>query len=153
MSRLSKILESKYPIIQGPVGAINSPELVAAISNAGGYGMLALGAEGVQVGTRFIASAEFSAQQIWKDQIVASGDGGTELLPIDNMMLRAIITPELRTRINSPDFNPQKEFRLVNASKAWDNAEFDLVPAGAGQTSSLIKSILPVKDIINEMVK
>ena len=296
MSRIRELLQSKYPIIQGPVGAINSPKLVAAISNAGGYGMLALGfasdinqvrqlinetkkltdkpfganimiinplnekilpilaesgiktittsvgfpgkiypfihelgmkglhvllsvkhaiaaedagadgiiaagseagglrstgsesstmilvplisdsvkipvvaaggiadsrgymaalalgAEGVQVGTRFIASAESSAQQVWKEQIVFCEDGGTELLPVDNMMLRAIITPELRQRLNSPDFNPQKEFRLSNAGKAWDNAEFSLVPAGAGQASALIKSILPVKDIIEEMI-
>ena len=40
---LIEMLKTKYPIIQGPIGAMNSPELVAAISNAGGYGMLALG--------------------------------------------------------------------------------------------------------------
>ena len=296
MTRLSEMLNSKYPIIQGPIAAINSPKLIAAISNAGGYGMLALGfssdinhvkhlinetkkltdkpfganimiinplnekilpllaesgiktittsvgfpgkiypfihelgmkglhvllsvkhaiaaedagadgivaagaeagglrstgsesstmilvpliadsvkipvvaaggivdsrgykaalalgAEGVQVGTRFIASAESPAQQSWKEQIVACQDGDTELLPIDNMMLRAIITPELRERLNSPDFDPRKEFKLSNASKAWDNAEFNLVPAGAGQASALIKSVLSVKDIIGEMV-
>jgi enoyl-[acyl-carrier protein] reductase II len=129
--------------------------IVAAggIVDSRGYrAALALGAEGVQVGTRFIASAESSAQQIWKDQIVSCEDGGTELLPVENMMLRAIITPELRQRLNTPDFNPKKEFRLSNAGRAWDNAEFDLVPAGAGQASALIKSILPVKDIIEEMV-
>ena len=297
MTRLSEMLNSKYPVIQGPIAAINSPELVAAISNAGGYGMLALGfasdinqvrhlinetkkltdkpfganimiinqlnekilpllaesgiktittsvgfpgkiyplihelgmkglhvllsvkhaiaaedagadgivaagaeagglrstgsesstmvlvpliadsvkipvvaaggivdsrgyraalalgAEGVQIGTRFIASTESPAQQSWKEQIVACQDGDTELLPIDNMMLRAIITPELRERLNSPDFDPKKEFKLSNASKAWDSAEFNLVPAGAGQAGALIKSILSVKDIIDEMVK
>lgn len=43
MIHLKEMLETRYPIIQGPIGAMNSPELVAAISNAGGYGMLALG--------------------------------------------------------------------------------------------------------------
>ena len=43
MSQLLDMLGSRYPIIQGPIGSINSPELVAAISEAGGYGMLALG--------------------------------------------------------------------------------------------------------------
>ena len=43
MSRILEMIKSKYPIIQGPIAAINNPELIAAISNAGGYGMLALG--------------------------------------------------------------------------------------------------------------
>ena len=43
MSPLGKILESRYPIIQGPIGELNDPSMVAAVSEAGGFGMLALG--------------------------------------------------------------------------------------------------------------
>ena len=43
MSILLDILGSRYPIIQGPIGAMNSPRLVSAICEAGGFGMLALG--------------------------------------------------------------------------------------------------------------
>jgi len=43
MSQLLKILGSKYPIIQGPIGELNDPKMVAAVSEAGGFGMLALG--------------------------------------------------------------------------------------------------------------
>ena len=43
MSRLLDILGCKHPIIQGPVGALNTPRLVAGISEAGGFGMLAMG--------------------------------------------------------------------------------------------------------------
>jgi len=68
-------------------------------------------------------------------------------------MMRAIITPELQKRLDSPDFDTRKEFRLGNASKAWNSADFDLVPAGAGQVSALIHDIKPVKEIIEEMVK
>jgi len=297
MVHLNEMLKTKYPIIQGPIGAMNSPELIAAISNAGGYGMLALGfssnideikrllleikkltnkpfganimiinplnekilpllaesgiktittsvgfpgkiyplihelgmkglhvllsvkhavsaekagadgiiaagseagglrstgsesstmvlvpliadsvtipvvaaggiadsrgyraafalgAEGVQIGTRFLACKESPAQQKWKDQIINCEDGGTNLLPVDYLMMRAIITPELRERLNSPDFDIHKEFKLANASKAWDSADFDLVPAGAGQVSALIRDIKPVEEIIKEMVK
>jgi NAD(P)H-dependent flavin oxidoreductase YrpB (nitropropane dioxygenase family) len=54
MSALLDILESKYPIIQGPIGEMNDPKMVAAVSEAGGFGMLALkapdaGADGVVV--------------------------------------------------------------------------------------------------------
>ena len=43
MSKLLEILGCRYPIIQGPIGLFNRPEMVAAVSNAGAYGMLALG--------------------------------------------------------------------------------------------------------------
>ncbi len=36
-------LGCKYPIIQGPIGELNDPQLVAAVSEAGAFGMLALG--------------------------------------------------------------------------------------------------------------
>lgn len=37
------VLGSKYPIIQGPIGELNDPKMVAAVSEAGAFGMLALG--------------------------------------------------------------------------------------------------------------
>ena len=43
MSQILKILGSKYPIIQGPIGEMNDPKMVAAVSEAGAFGMLALG--------------------------------------------------------------------------------------------------------------
>ncbi|MBT6613780.1 MAG: nitronate monooxygenase, partial [Deltaproteobacteria bacterium] len=43
MSQLLDILGCKYPIIQGPIGALNNPKMVAAVSEAGAFGMLALG--------------------------------------------------------------------------------------------------------------
>jgi len=43
MGRLRDMLGSQYPIIQGPIGAINSPRFTAAICEAGAFGMLAMG--------------------------------------------------------------------------------------------------------------
>jgi len=134
---------------------VNIPVVAAGgIADSRGYrAALALGAEGVQIGTRFLACAESPVQKVWKDQIINCEDGGTDLLPVDYLMMRAIITPALKEKLNSPDFDIRKEFKLANASKAWDSADFDLVPAGAGQVSALITDIKPVKEIIEEMVK
>jgi len=33
----------RYPVIQGPIAALNSPKMIAAICEAGAFGMLALG--------------------------------------------------------------------------------------------------------------
>ena len=43
MSQILKILGCKYPIIQGPIGALNDPKMVAAVSEAGAFGLVALG--------------------------------------------------------------------------------------------------------------
>ncbi len=128
--------------------------IVAAggIADSRGYkAALALGAQGVQLGTRLMVSAESPIHDKWKELVVSCEDGGTELLPVDNMMMRAIITPELRERMASPDFDIKKEFQLKNASKAWNDADFNLIPAGAGQVSALINEVKPVKEIIDEM--
>ena len=39
---LTKLLRIRYPILQAPIGGAATPELVAAVSNFGGLGMLAL---------------------------------------------------------------------------------------------------------------
>lgn len=39
-TKITQLLEIKYPIIQGALGFISGPELVAAVSNAGGLGTL-----------------------------------------------------------------------------------------------------------------
>jgi len=38
----TKLFGLRYPIMQSPMGSVSSPELVAAVSNAGGMGMLAV---------------------------------------------------------------------------------------------------------------
>lgn len=56
--------------------------LIAAGGIAGGRSMLAafaLGAEGVQIGTRFAVSEESSAHQAFKEKVIRSGDGETVL--------------------------------------------------------------------------
>jgi enoyl-[acyl-carrier protein] reductase II len=134
---------------------VNVPVVAAGgIADSRGYrAALTLGASGVQLGTRLLASHESPVHKKWKELIVQCGDGGTELLPVENLMMRAIMTDEIKNMINSPGFDIKKEFQLKNADKAWNSADFDLVPAGAGQVSALINEVRTVKEIIDEMVK
>lgn len=62
--------------------AVDLP-LMAAGGIADGRAMLAafaLGAEGVQVGSRYVASIESSAHQAFKDNVLLAGEGDTELV-------------------------------------------------------------------------
>ena len=112
---------------------------------------LALGAQGVQVGTAFLVSEESPASKAWKQAIIDCADAGTTLLPIGGMTMRTIINPKL-SQLMAAGADLTKAYSLGNARKAWTSGDFDIFPAGAGQVSALIKKIKPVKDIIAEMV-
>jgi len=132
---------------------VNVPVVAAGgIADHRGYrAALALGAEGVQIGTALLASEESPASKAWKESIIACGDGGTTLLPMGRMAMRTIINPKME-KLMADDADLTKEYNMGNAGKAWTTGNFDLFPAGAGQISALIKQIKPVKDIIQEMI-
>ena len=122
------------------------------IADRRGYrAAFALGAQGVQIGTAFLASEESPAPRAWKEAIIGCGDGGTTLLPMGRMAMRTIINPKMgELMVSGADLS--QEYNMMNAGEAWRTGNFDLFPAGAGQVSALIKKIRPVKDIIEEMV-
>ncbi len=123
------------------------------IADSRGYrAALALGAQGVQIGTRLIATEESPAPDGWKDAIINCGDCNTTLIPLGNMTMRVIINPRLKEKMADPEADLGREYNMINAQKAWVNGDFDLFPAGGGQVSALIKEIKPVKEIIEEMV-
>ena len=122
------------------------------ISERRGYqAAFALGAKGVQIGTAFLASEESPASQAWKEAIIGCGDAGTTRLPVGGMAMRTIINPKLNELL-AVGADMDKEYNLMNAPQAWQDGDFDLFPAGAGQGSALIKKIKPIKDIIAEMI-
>jgi len=122
------------------------------IADRRGYrAALALGAQGVQIGTAFLASEESPASRAWKEAIVGCGDAGTTLLPINGMTMRTLINPKLGSLMAS-GADLSKAYNMGNASKAWSTGDFDLFPAGGGQVSALINAIRPVKEIIEGMV-
>jgi len=132
---------------------VNVPVVAAGgIADRRGYqAALALGAQGVQIGTALLASEESPASRTWKEAIIACGDACTTLLPMGGLAMRTIINPKMGQLIAScADLN--KEYNMMNAGQAWQKGDFDLFPAGAGQVSALIKRVKPVKDIIEEMV-
>ena len=123
------------------------------IADRRGYrAALALGAQGVQIGTRFIASEEAPASKAWKETILACADGGTMLLPLKNVKMRVIVNKKLIDLSADPTFDLSQEYNLMNAAKGMMSGDFDLFPAGAGQVAALIREVKPVKAIIDEMV-
>lgn len=136
------------------VDSVSIPIVAAGgIADSRGYrAALALGAQGVQIGTRFIATEESSVPDVWKQAIIDCGDGGTILLPLGKMKIRSIINPRLKEQIEAPGIDLLQEYNFKDAPKAWNSGNFELFPAGAGQVSALIKNIKPANEIIEEMI-
>lgn len=123
------------------------------IADSRGYrAALALGAQGVQIGTRFLSSTESPAHQAWKEAILNCPDGGTTLLPLGGMNVRIIINPRLAEKMNDSSVDLSQEYSMMNMGGAWRSGDFDVFPAGGGQVSASITEIKPVKAIIEEMV-
>jgi enoyl-[acyl-carrier protein] reductase II len=137
------------------VDHVSIPVVAAGgIADSRGYrAALALGAQGVQIGTRFLASLESTVHEKWKEAVINCNDGGTDLLPVMKiLMTRAVITPGIRKLLDDPTVNLEEALQYVDRVKAWEEGDFDNAIAGAGQVSALIREIKPVKDIIAEMV-
>jgi len=124
------------------------------IADSRGYkAALALGAEGVQIGTRFMASKESTIHEKWKEAVVACPDGGTALLPVQKvLMTRVIITPGLKKLMDDPVINLEEALQYSDRIQAWEKGDYDNAIAGAGQIAALIRDIKSVSDIIKEMV-
>lgn len=152
--RSNKPESSTMILVPLVVDQVNIPVVAAGgIADSRGYrAAFALGAQGVQIGTRFIATEEGPASDKWKMAITDCDDGGTTLLPLGNIGMRTIINPKLKETMDNPNIDLAREYNLMDAPKAWSTGDFDLFPAGGGQVSALIKEVKPVKEIIEEMV-
>jgi enoyl-[acyl-carrier protein] reductase II len=84
--------------------------------------------------------------------VVDCGDGGTDLLPVGNMMTRAVVTPGIRKLMEDPSVNLEEELLAVDRTKAWETGDLENALAGAGQVSALIRDVKSVREIIEEMV-
>ena len=152
--RSSKPESSNMVLIPLVADHVSVPIAAAGgIADHRGYrAALALGAQGVQIGTRFLSAAESPACEAWKEAILSCADGGTTLLPLGPMCVCALINPKLREEMSDSNVDLSKEYSLQNAGKAWKTGDFDLFPAGGGMVSALITESKPVKAIIEEMV-
>lgn len=133
--------------------------LIAAGGIGDGRAMLAafaLGAEGVQMGTRFVASAESSGHESFKDRVINSKEGETMLLmkqltPVRLMRNRffdAIYEAEQRGA--STDELKQILGR-ARAKKGMFEGDMEEGELEIGQVAAAIRKILPAGEIVKEV--
>ncbi|MDU4952004.1 MULTISPECIES: enoyl-[acyl-carrier-protein] reductase FabK [Clostridium] len=140
------------------VDALNIP-VIAAGGIGDGRGVaaaLALGAEGVQVGTRFLVAEECTIHQNYKDRVIKANDidtvvtgrvTGHPIRVIKNKLSRAFISLEKQGGL-------KEEFEKLGSgalAKAVIEGEADYGSLMAGQIAGLVKKEQPAKEIIEEM--
>lgn len=134
--------------------------LIAAGGIATGRGMLAamiLGADGVQIGSRFAASVESSSHENFKQAIVMAQDGDThvtlkELAPvrlIKNKFFHDVV--DLYTK--SPTVDDLKTLLgRARAKKGMFEGDLDEGELEIGQIAGLIHDIKPAAEILKEII-
>ncbi|MGV4533555.1 NAD(P)H-dependent flavin oxidoreductase [Ornithobacterium rhinotracheale] len=139
--------------------AIQVP-LIAAGGIATGQQILAamvLGAEGVQIGTRFVMSEESSAHINFKNEILKTDEGGTDLTLKEIGSVRLIKNPFYQEILKAyaQHATPEDLEKLKGMGRAklgmfkGDTAEGMLE---IGQCASMIHEILPVKKIMENLI-
>ncbi|WP_400077906.1 NAD(P)H-dependent flavin oxidoreductase [Winogradskyella sp. R77965] len=134
--------------------------LIAAGGIATGKAMLAcmvLGADGVQVGSRFVASEESSAHQAFKQVVVDAKEGDTQLTLKELAPVRLIKNKfynELQELYKTAPTPEQLKELLGRARAKRGMFEGDLEDGELeiGQIAGLIHDVKPVTDIVEDMV-
>jgi enoyl-[acyl-carrier protein] reductase II len=134
--------------------------VIAAGGIADGRGMaaaLALGAEGVQVGTRFAATAESSAHQSYKEAVVAAGDTGTiltlkALTPVRLLRNRFALEALQAERSGVPADRLRELLGVKRERRGIFEGDLDEGELEAGQSSGLVHEILPAAEVVARMI-
>ncbi len=143
------------------VDAVRVP-VVAAGGIADGRGIaaaMALGADGVQMGTRFIATKECNSNDNHKKIIVDAPDTGTCILGRNLNMLRVVRNKFADEMLAAEKEGADKEALLkiigdeFNRNRAASvEGDMDKGTFQAGQSSGLVKDIVPVEQLIQRLL-
>lgn len=139
--------------------AVDIP-VIAAGGIADGRGLvaaLALGAEGVQMGTRFICAEECSAHPAYKEKVVKARDRDTEVCGITtphpvrairNRFVRYYLEQE-RAGLSAGELERLGAGRYPDAALRGDIEHGSIL---AGQVAGLVNRVQPAHEIVSEVV-
>lgn len=135
--------------------------LLAAGGIGTGTGMLAamvLGADGVQVGSRFVASLESSAHENFKQEVLKTKDGGTHLTLKELVPVRLIKNRfyDQVQELYGKGASREELSALLGRARAkrgmfegdLENGELEI-----GQVAGLIDEIKPAAQIVSELLR
>ena len=132
--------KTTVPIIAAG-GFVDGASMVAAF---------ALGAEGIQLGTRMVSSKESPVHDNWKNAIVAAKETDTVFLNrFHSPALRALRTERTSRLERSPEINAMTEFGT--ARDLYFGGDMEAAIPLSGQVAGRIDAVRPVAEIIDEI--
>ena len=121
------------------------------------YAAMALGADGIQAGSRFAASVEASGHQQFKNAIVNASDGSTQLT-LKQLVPVRLIKNKFFDQVKTAEHEGASREELAEmlgkgrAKKGMFEGYLDEGELEIGQVSTLINEILPVKNIVENII-
>jgi len=145
------------------------PQIVKAVNipviAAGGIGtgrtmlsVMALGAEGVQIGSRFVLSNESSGHANFKQAILQASDGSTEL-SLKQLTPVRLLKNKFYETVKQAELNCASKEELATllghgrAKKGMFEGDLEEGELEIGQISGYIKEIKPAAEIVKEIVE
>lgn len=140
--------------------AIDIP-LIAAGGIGSGESMLAveaLGAEAVQVGSRFVCTPESSAHQAFKDAVIHAGEGDTRLMmkkltPVRLLKNEFFRQVEAAENAGAGTEELQELLGRARAKKGMFEGMLEEGELEIGQVSASISQLMPAAEVVNEMME
>lgn len=134
--------------------------LIAAGGIASGkaaYAAMALGAEGVQIGSLFAASKESSAHEAFKNKIVEAGDGDT-YLSLKKLVPVRLLRNAFFEKVRDAELSGAGREELIEllgrgrAKKGMFEGDMEEGELEIGQVASIIHEVKPAKQIVQEII-
>ncbi|MDB5249910.1 MAG: nitronate monooxygenase [Segetibacter sp.] len=145
-------------LIPAVKNAVSIP-VIAAGGIATGRQMLAsmvLGAEGVQIGSRFVCTPEASSHLNFKKAIISAGEGAT-ILGLKQVMPVRLLRNRFYQEVKAAEDRGATKEELLHilgrgrAKKGMFEGELEEGELEIGQVSSLINSIKPAAEVVDEI--
>ncbi len=122
------------------------------------FAAMALGAEGVQVGSRFVASEEASAHLNFKNAVIHASEGATQL-SLKKVVPVRLLKNAFFELVNEAEMSGASKEELQQllgqgrSKKGMFEGNLDEGELEIGQVSAMIRDILPAKTIVNNLWK
>ena len=150
---------STLPLVPQVVDAVNIPVLAAGgIGDARGFlAAFALGAVGIQMGTRFMATTESDLNEWGRAKLLAMRETDTVVTrAMTGATVRCIKTPEIaayeEALARHADETDVTELKRVVRGSRYEDSKADRRQSAAGQIAGMIHDIVPVRDLIERML-
>jgi enoyl-[acyl-carrier protein] reductase II len=109
---------------------------------------MVLGAEGVQMGTRMLASAESPVHDAFKQAIVDADDMGTVLVSIPGLPAMRVIRNSVAAKAAATG---ESQVGLDRVKDLYFGGDMEASWANTGQVAGRIRDVRPVAEIVSEM--